>query len=532
MEAAEKVNSISVFLIKKEDFTKYKDLVVDGVSTKPIIIEGGELFYKTSDKEHYPSWVDRFFGADKLGESKKKLSTKTLSAVYFNQITIKRKKITFAIAFGNGRYLIKKECIQQGFGLKTSRHALDASRISSMRTITYDSNIKDKTIRSLDEDIRQSDFFLNANTDVLTEVSGKVRSKETGELLQDRPIGGKDAVSISAYVDVNNLGKFLEQLYEQYVSDGTEGVKYESNIRQLENEEEIEKAKQLLQKAIDNYVNEDHLFLNLPVDDLGTKDRVASYTIEGIEYKDITKDIFKKYPTVEKLQEMNVDVIWEDEVETKSPLFDFVYAELEQEKQYLILADGQFFGVAKGYKQSVEAFYKNVKVEDITGITEWDGCSEGDYNENQKDDSILVMDEKFVFPEHRDRFEVCDLLTQDKHIVHVKIFGVASQPLGHLFNQGMLSAQCMSDDEIRPLIQDKIKKVQEKTAKEKDFSIEPGFKPDDYTVSFLILCSDGKRIDGDGRPKIPFLAKAVFKEDYAIITGLGYHVTLACIGKS
>lgn len=529
MDFAEKVCSISVFLIKKKDFTRYKDLIVDNLTNNPIQIEDGELFFRTSENKHYPLWVDRFFGADKLGDNREKLSTKTLAAVYFAQINIGREKITFAIAFGNGRYLIKKECIQHGFGLKTSRHAIDSSRINCMRTITYDSNIKDKIIRCGD-DIRQSDFFLNANTDVLTEVSGKVREKDTGEFLSNRLIGGKDAVSISAYVDVNNLKEFLKQLYAQYVSDGAEGVRYESNIRQLEAEEEISLAEQLLQKAIDNCENEDNLFLNLPVDDLDKKDKVTSFTIDNIEYKELTTDIFEKYSTVEKLKETTVFIDIEGDM--VSPLFDFLYAELEHEGQCYILVDGQFYSVIKGYKQRVENFYKNVKVESIAGITEWDGCTEGEYNKKQSNDSILVLDEAFVFPKHRDRFEVCDLLTHDKHIVHVKIFGVASQPLGHLFSQGMLSAQCMADDEIRPLIQEMIKKVQTKETKTNDFSIEPGFKPEDYTVTFLILCSDGKRIDGEGRPRIPFLAKAVLKENYTIIKGLGYNVTLACIGKS
>lgn len=532
MSAADKVNSVSVFLIKKENFAKYKDLVVDSLTTDPIQLKEGELFYRSNEDDYYPSWVDRFFGADKLGEYKKKLRTNPLSAVYFTQITIKGKKIAFAVAFGNGRYLIKKDCIQTDFGLITSRHAIDASRINCMRTTTFDGNIKDKTIRSVD-DIRQSDFFLNTNTDVLTAVSGKVRSEKTGELLKDRPIGGKDSVSISAYVDVNNLKEFLGQLYAQYVSDGTKGVRYESNIRRLEREEDILLAEQLLQKAIDNYDKEDGLFLNLPIDDLGRNEKVIGFIIEGDEYQELTKEIFKKYPTVEKLKEITAFVkIENDEDGMECTLFDFVYAELEQAEQCLVLVDGYFFSVAKGYKQRVEGFYKNMKVETITGVTEWDGCSEGDYNKNQKDDSILVLDEKFVYPEHRDRFEVCDLLTLDKHIVHVKIFGVASQPLGHLFNQGMLSAQCMADDEIRPLIQKKIKGVQTKDSKVNDFSIEPGFEPGSYIVTFLILCSDKKRIDTDGRPKIPFLAKAVFKENCAIINGWGYKVSLACIGKS
>lgn len=532
MSAADKVNNVSVFLIKKKDFAKYKDLVVDSLTTNPIELKEGELFYRTSEDDYYPSWVDRFFGADKLGEDKKKLSTRNLSAVFFTQITVKGEIITFAVAFGNGRYLIKKDFIQHDFGLITSRHAIDASRINCMRTTTYDGNIKDKTIRSVD-DIRQSDFFLNTNTDVLTAVSGKVRGEKTGDLLKDRPIGGKNSVMISAYVDVNNLKEFLGQLYTQYVSDGAEGVRYESNIKQLETEEEISSAEQLLQKAIDNHDKEDGLFLNLPIDDLERKEKIIGFTIEGDEYKKLTKDIFKKYTTVKELKEITASVKFEDEEDgMKYTLFDFIYAELEQAEQCFILADRKFFRVAKGYKQRVEDFYKDVKVETITGVTEWDGRSEGDYNENQKDGSILVLDEKFVYPEHRDRFEVCDLLTNDKHIVHVKIFGVASQPLGHLFNQGMLSAQCMADDEIRPLIQDKIKEVQTKGAKLNDFSIEPGFKPEDYTVTFLILCSGEKKIDTDGRPKIPFLAKAVFKENCTIINGLGYKVTLACIRES
>lgn len=533
MPVAEKVNSISVFLIRNDGFTKFGDLVVDDITSDPIKIDDGELYYKTSGEDNYPPWVDRFFGTEKLGGNREKLKTKTLSAVYFTQITVEEEKITFAVAFGNGRYLIKKGCIQHGFGLKTSRHAIDASRINSVRTITYDSIIKDKTIRSI-EDIRQSDFFLNANTDVLTAVSGKVRTDKTGELIRDRNIGGKDSVSISAYVDVRNLKEFLGQLYEQYVSDGSEGVKYESNIRPLETKAEISFAEQLLQKLLESYENEDTLFLNLPIENLGKKDKIISFTIEDVEYEELTKDIFRKYSTVQKLKETTVHIHGEedDEWNIENTLFNFVYAEFEHEKHFFVLADGKFFSIVKGYKQSVETFYRNIKVETIADVTKWDGCSESDYNSSQKGESLLVLDEKFVFPEHRDRFEICDLLTHDKHIVHVKIFGGASQPLGHLFNQGMLSAQCMADDEIRPLIQDRIVSAQKSQGKSKDFSIESEFKPADYTVTFMILCSDKTKIESDGRPKIPFLAKAVLKENYGIINGLRFKVALACLEKS
>ena len=241
MPSGDKVNSVSVFLISKKDYAKYRDLVVDSLATKPIIIDDGELFYKTSEKNYFPLWVDRFFGAEKLGENRKKFSVKTLSAVFFTSIIVKGEKQTFAIAFGNGRHLIKKECIKHDFGLETSRHAIDTSRISSIRTTTFDASIKDKIIHSV-VDIRQSDFFLNANTDAMTAVSGRVRSEKTGDLLKDRTIGGKDSVSMTAKVDVSNLKVFLTQLYEQYVSEGKEGVRYESNIRRLNSDDEIKKV--------------------------------------------------------------------------------------------------------------------------------------------------------------------------------------------------------------------------------------------------------------------------------------------------
>lgn len=531
MPSGDKVNSVSVFLISKKDYVKYKDLVVDSLATKPIIIDDGELFYKKSEKNHFPYWVDKFFGEEKLGENRKKLRVNTLSAVFFTSIIVKDKKQTFAITFGNGRYLIKKEYIKHDFGLETSRHAIDTSRISSVRTTTYDASIKDKIIRSA-VNIKQSDFFLNANTDAMTAVSGKVRSEGTGALLKDRTIGGKDSVTMTAKVDVSNLKDFLTQLYEQYVSEGKEGVRYESNIRKLDSNEEIRKAEKLLQNAIDNYKKEENIFLNLPIDKLSEKDKVLGYTIEGTEYNELSTDFLDKYSNVEKLKQTPVTINVEDDGVgwTKAySLYEFLYAELEQDKQCYILLSGDFYSVFKGYKKCVDDYYQSIKVEKLAGLKAWEGGTEGAFNKAQVSDTILVMDEKFVYPGGRDRFEVCDLLYLDKHIVHAKIFDVASQPLGHLFNQGMLSAQCMVDDEIRPLINNKIKEMQKDSLKANDFSIVEPFMPQDYTVTFLLLCPKDAKTDTDGRPKIPFMAKAVFRENCRVIKGLQFNVRIASL---
>lgn len=533
------LNSFSVYLINKEDYTQFKDLVVDGVKTKPLDIEGGQLFYKSSEKDYYPRWVNGFFGEEKLGDNKKRLRVKSLSAVYFTSIDVDGKRKTFAVAFGNGRYLIKKDYIEHDFGLETSRHAIDASRISSMRTTTCDSSIKDKIIRSA-VDIRESEFFLNANTDALTAVSGKVRKENTGDLLTDRTIGGKDSVSMTAYVDVNNMKKFLRQLYDQYRSTDGEGVRYESNIRKLTSSVEIAVAEELLQKAIDNYKTEDKLYLNLPIDALEEVDRVMGYKIDGKEYDDLTTDILDDYPTIESLRNATVIIDGEAEVEDgeddegwnmRFQLYEFLYAELEKDSVCYLLVSGKFYRVSKGYKKRVEDCYNSTTMESFPMLKAWDGAVEGKFNKKQDMDDVLVMDQKFVSPEKSDRFEVCDLLTQDKHFIHVKIFDVASQPLGHLFNQGMHSAQCLADEEIRPLIQNKIQKLQKDAQKAKDFSLPGVFDPKQFTVTFLLLCKNDKSVDTDGRPIIPFLAKAVFRENSMVIERHGFKVSLASMKK-
>lgn len=525
------VNSLTVFLINTNEVERYSELVVDDCRRSKLDIDDGTLFYRIKKDENYPSWVDNFFGQAKLGENRKKFKTKTVAAVYFTSINWNRQRVIFAIAFGSGRYLIKQEYIKREFGLDTSRHAIDASRISSMSTITYDSGIKNKTIQSVAE-IAQNDFFLNANTDVLAAVKGKTRDDLGSDLLQDRTIGGRDSVSITAKVDVNNIKTFLLALYTQYKSDGAAGVRYESNIRKLATDAAIQQAVRLLETLLQSDQRGEKAFLNLPLEELKEDTVVRGYVINDEDEKSsLTDDVFDRYHTVQLLQQTYVRVNFEDENKPAlvKPLYQFVYAEIENDDDCIILAGGQFYKVVKRYKRAVDTFYDEVEVGTILNLGQWNGEDEGTFNSNQTAENILVMDKELVYPEGVDKFEFCDLLTSEKQIVHAKVFGSASQPLGHLFNQGLVSARCMTDETIRVKINEKIREKQQELAKARDFSIPQNVNLSDYKVTFLILCKDHDRIDANGRPKIPFLAKAVFKENITAIRNMGYYVTIVAL---
>ena len=61
----------------------------------------------------------------------------------------------------------------------------------------------------------------------------------------------------------------------------------------------------------------------------------------------------------------------------------------------------------------------------------------------------LCLDKKLVFDGGPDRMEICDVLTRDGNLIHVKQRG-ASSTLSHLFLQGINSAErLLQDDDFR-----------------------------------------------------------------------------------
>lgn len=524
-----KVNTFSVYLIT-DDLSDLDELVVEECRNSKIKIGAGCLYYKIKDKDYYPSWVRNFFGESKLGKNADLFKTKSVAAIFLTKVDVEGKLKTFAVAFGAGRYILKQDYIQKEFGLNTSQRAIDPSRVISMCTLTYDSNIKSKTVNSITE-IAQNDFFLNANTDILTSVKGRVRDNISADLLLNRTIGGKDSVSMSAKVDVNNLHLFLKQLYDQYMSKNDNGVKYISNIRHLTETSDIQKVENLLDGFLQSKRQNGRVALNLPLEYIKDGITVKGYIIGDNEYKELSETILDVYNTITLLKETQVTIEFDDESNNslKLKLFSCVYAELEEDNYCFIISDGNIYQVTKSYLEKVNQFYSSIDIAKIPELKRWHGEPEGKFNACCDSKTILVMDKVLIHPEGSGKFEFCDLLTYSKQIIHAKIYDGASQPLGHLFNQGLVSVMGITDEDIRSEIQIQIDKQRRGCGKSMDFSIGDPFKASDYTIVFLILCRNGDAIV-EQRPQIPFLAKSIFRENVTKIQSMGFKVEILGIG--
>lgn len=537
MSTEPRTNSLSIYLIK-EGYSSYGDLVIDGVKG-PVPVGNGVLFYSTTKDHTIPTWVSNFFGGEIKEEIKKKLSVKTVSAVYLICLTIGEKKATFALTFGFGRYLLRYDCIQRDFGLITSKHAVEVDQIKSMSSFTYDGNIKVKTIESVKE-ITENEFFLNSDTDILKKINGRVRKMDDADLISERLIGGIDPVNMTARVDINNIGLLLSQLYKQYQDNGESGVRYSSSITQIKEEKTISEIETLLMEAILDVEKKKHVYLSFPMTERDDTRSFIKYKVGGVEYQELTIDVLSNFSEIETIRTSSVLAYSDDGKDPAcKPLIKCIYAEFEKEDKCFLLAEGEVYQVEKSYKKEVERVYREVQIEDTLVLQDWAETDDEDkFNSNQLSDEILVMDKKFVYPIGRSKIEVCDLFSRNKQFIHVKIFSGASAPLGHLFNQGLISAKSIYDDSLRRIIKEKISSVQEdyinegKLNKGIEFQLDDPFDARQYSVVFLMLCKDGGDIDDEGRPRIPFFAKAVFKDVFQSITSLGFKVRIAGLKRT
>ena len=100
------------------------------------------------------------------------------------------------------------------------------------------------------------------------------------------------------------------------------------------------------------------------------------------------------------------------------------------------------------------------------------------------------------------KIELCDILTSDGKYIHIKK-NSSSAMLSHLFNQALVSAQLVIED--NSFVEKANIKINEETDN-KDFLINNNDKP---TVIMAIISQTDEE-----RPRIPFFSKMALKHVY------------------
>lgn len=497
-------------------------LIKEGVDIDKVLIEGlnsiqlesgYRLYYKLMPTRK-PKWIESFFNDNiNIGET---FHSKSVSAIILFEKDIDGEHRIFAIPFGFGRNLIRSGLIEERFGLLTALSAIDKDKMrsidmSSLESVLLNSRMQTSTLSGIDN------FDVDVNKDLLKSVTGRV---EDGEL--DSTISGRDSLSFSSSATYKTIGREIETYYRKYKSGNyKQYFEWIDKILVIRDKTFIEVLNSLVVSNINSNLL-DKMTIAIPdivdwakVDHFkfGREDFLEDVDIQLLydelvnnEGKDVSLEILKS----RKIHAYNSEGVklmsWS--------VYKCLYVEASYKDKQYFLNEGQWYCIENDFVNEVNSFYEEMPLYSVP-LPDYDVPLEDAYNKKLVDsdkEKYFLLDKKLIHIS-RSSFEVCDVLTSDKKLLHVKN-AKGSALLSHLFNQGLVSAECLKDVELRKQINNKLSdacKLDESS----------NFRAEDYEVVYVIAKPNSTK-----RPSIPFFSKVSLKNVVSRLSLMGYKCSI------
>lgn len=506
-------NKLSIFLIKKNTPA---DMIIkqqDGIHYEQI---AGCGFYYKQSYTFTPKWVEKFFN-NQLACSER-LKTTSSAGVLLVERSYEDGRRTFAVCFGYGRSLLVSASIEERFGLITTLNTVNPQELRSLDISRLDTSALKNRIQS-SKLAAVADFEFDVEKSLLRQATGLSNDEEMG-----KSVSGSDSFSISVEADIQTIGGVLDRCYTKYNSEEYRGAfSWIDHIMPLKKGVLIETLDTLLLERIQDD-NDQSTWLAVP-DIIDWEDiSTLKFEEEGEGHEDILMETFRQ----EVLPERDLTISFlkhkyvsaynaNGELRYRWPYYKCFYSEIEHDNKLYMLNAGSWYQVENDYKTQIEAIYNNAPISNLA-LIDYNHDDEGAYNEALANSSqtFFLMDKKLI-PSGvaGNGIEFCDVYDQSGKMIHVKKYG-GSQVIGHLFNQGLVSARMLFDQSFRTEVNNRLPDGW-------DVPMD-GFTPRHYEVVYGIISK--KR---DERPHIPFFSKVVFHDIYHTLTGFGYGVSLKAI---
>ena len=491
---------------------------------KPDLDFSGRL-YVSRPLQSPPSWVQ--FIESGIRQKLPKVVNRTNSAILF----IDGRQRAFAFTFGAGRFHLRDELLEPDFGLRVALNALRTDSLQSLDSMT----VEDQTIHTRSQASRASAieaFGIDVSRDILRAVTGVPR--------QDVPLkaltgsGGTLAVSVRTRFD--GLGSLVGLLWTLYGKTDYKkrGFAWVDNIQRVVDSMVIDELDQKLLRDLTRGEPTSYLAPPEPVD----FDKVDEFDYTG---RREPRDYEMRLPsylagvdpgglTIETLKRHNVRAHGGGSPDPvhEWPVYRCLVFETDHRGRRFVLSAGDWFEVdaafADGIRRTIAKIAKSpVNLPPAThrrsGLPE----TESDYNERvgEERETIAVMDKKVARCRGTSSgIEVCDLLTDDRELIHVKHKTGGSSKLSHMFAQGLMSAEALlGDDEFRQDARGYLKELRPSWQ-----SRIPAGRPTPsrFRVTFGILGV------GEAHPEreIPFFSQLNLARTSRAIGNLGYQVAI------
>jgi uncharacterized protein (TIGR04141 family) len=460
------------------------------------------------------------------GETLVDLANRSTSAL----LLIEASNRYFAFAFGYGRHLLDPEAYEQDFGLKVALNTVDPDLLMSVDARTID-ELTMHTRRDVSRGSPFATFGLDVTRDLVRAVTGPPRDESLG-----RRMTGADALALLSRAQFADLPRLCERLLAAYEADDyKERFGWIDHLRRVRDPSLIEHLNQLLLEKI-----HDHDLVDIY---LAPPEPMPWERLDGFTFSTRARDELDSDPRITAYLE-TVDAVGDLELadlkkhrvlaisaETDLPLeswtvFRCIVFEVREAENLYALTGGQWYRISASFAEDVMHFAEDLPQLDLALPNARLGITEGAYNQETAEAlGVLSLDQQLVITPAGDRIELCDLLTRERQLIHVKKRG-SSATLSHLFSQGLVSAELLArESTFRQAARAKVSEIA------RDYeSLLPVGRPsaNEWEVSFVVIT----RSHRDTPLTLPFFSLVNLRSAVLRLQDLGYRVSVRRVDES
>lgn len=376
----------------------------------------------------------------------------------------------FAITFGQGRHLLRKEALAYRFGLSIALRAIDPDRITQITRTVMDSRAQtDRSSMSEGQSVR--DFGIDGFGELVPKVVGKASGVPLVALRRKREVtvSGSDSLRLPLGRDAKDFVKDVQGMLREVRPRGVPAdLQFVEEIKAVPEKEAISAR---LWRGLGDYLMQDDadapIGISRPwhLDD--SEDNISHYCLKGgkqrggtsmdvVRLEDIVSGFRAADDGISWLRQRQIIAVSEDGRSVPRgavPISNWIAAEVSIEDSRYFLHAGRWFHIGGQYARQVNGGVKNIlERPSPVSLPVWTSGVESDYNEQvaQAYSDIACLDKRRTSSRmHRYGIETCDLLGPAGELIHVK-GSTSSAPLSHLFAQAQNSAeQLKMEDEAR-----------------------------------------------------------------------------------
>jgi uncharacterized protein (TIGR04141 family) len=509
--------SVSILLLKpgKEDpptvfGDKVEGLNVYNVSAGPTT---GTLYVSRTPATP-PDWT-RLFAAST--DRALDIERPNFGAVFLLEASNRR----FAVTFGTGRHLVDPGCFERRFGLKAALNLVDPGALRSAQSRTFD----DSALHVRRQSSRLNDIIgldVNMDRDLLVDLAGATTAGDIG-----KRISGSDAARLTDEFDLRELRSRCTALLK-----ASKKKTYRRHFRWVDKVEPVQDSGAV--DALDALAADRLLKLDLVGVDIyppeAVDETIAAFrTPNGATIMEpepvwlehlIDRIAAPDGPALKqalgrrllKAVDGNGDVvkIWS--------IWDCLYLEAEINGQTHVLDRGDWYRVERSFAKAVNDFVATLESSGLALPDALHNEVEGDYNARvaRGVTGLLLADKDLVRPvPGESRIEVCDLFSDQGHMIHVKRRKGGSSQLSHLFGQALVSGLLLARE---PLYVDGVRKMLAKQGRKLPNEVKPADHP-------VVLALMMPKLTGN-QGNLPFFSKVNLREHVRPLQSAGFDVFL------